>query len=111
MPIQFGVLEVSLPDKPQTALRFIVVKGFCEKLILLLTNLKDTNSFRSLWQVVEGYLTCWRMEKAIRFIKQAYRLEDLRVLTYERLKNMAALVLCAAHFEDFWMGFEKKKLD
>lgn len=108
VPIQFGVLEVSLPDKPQTELRLIVVKGFGEKPMLLLTNLKGTDSFRSLWQVVEGYLTRWRVEEAIRFIKQAYRLEDLRVLTYERLKNMAALVLCAAHFAASWMGLGEK---
>ena len=62
--------------------------------MMLLTNLRGTNSFRSLWQVVEGYVTRWRVEETIRYIKQSYRLEDLRVLTYERLKNMAALVLC-----------------
>ena len=108
VPIQFGVLEVTLPDRPQTALRLVVVKGFGEKPMLLLTNLKGTNSYRSLWQVVEGYMTRWRVEEEIRFIKQSYRLEDLRVLTYERLKNMAALVLCAAHFAASWMGMGER---
>ena len=108
VPIQFGVLEVTLPDRPGTALRLVVVRGFGEKPMLLLTNLKGTDSFRSLWQVVEGYVTRWRVEEAIRFIKQAYRLEELRVLSYGRIKNMAALVLCAAHFAASWMGLGEK---
>ena len=108
VPIQIGVQEVSLPDRPETALRLVVVKGFGEKPMMLLTNLRGTNSFRSLWQVVEGYVTRWRVEETIRYIKQSYRLEDLRVLTYERLKNMAALVLCAAHFAASWLGQGEK---
>ena len=76
--------------------------------MLLLTNLKGTKSFKSLWQVVEGYITRWRVEETIRYIKQSYRLEDMRVLSYERLKNMAALVLCTAHFAASWMGFGER---
>ena len=108
VPIQFGVLEVSLPDRPGTDLRLVVVRGFGEKPMLLLTNLKGTKSFKSLWQVVEGYITRWRVEETIRYIKQSYRLEDMRVLSYERLKNMAALVLCTAHFAASWMGFGER---
>ena len=108
VPIQFGVLEVTLPDRPETALRLVVVKGFGPRPMLLLTNLTGTKSYKSLWQVVEGYVTRWRVEEAIRFIKQAYRLEGLRVLTYERLRNMAALVLCASHFAAAWMGMGER---
>ena len=108
VPIQFGVLEVTLPDKPETALRLVVVRGFGQAPMLLLTNLRGTKSFKSLWQVVGGYLTRWRVEEAIRYVKQAYRLEGLRVLTYERLKNMAALVLCASHFAAAWMGMGER---
>ena len=48
------------------------------------------------------------MEEAIRFIKQSYRLEDMRLLNYARLKNMAALVVCAAVFASGWMGLGEK---
>ena len=47
------------------------------------------------------------MEEAIRFIKQSYRLEDMRLLNYARLKNMAALVVCAAVFASGWIPWEK----
>lgn len=38
------------------------------------------------------------MEETIRFIKQSHNLEDIRVLTYERLRNLAVLVLAVAKF-------------
>jgi hypothetical protein len=38
------------------------------------------------------------VEDTIRFIKQSYNVEDIRVLAYQRLKNMAALVSAAAFF-------------
>lgn len=106
--IGFGVLDVRLPDRPGTPLRMVVVKGFGQKPMMLLTNLEGTESYRSLWQVVEGYITRWRVEEAIRFIKQAYSLEDMRLLNYARLKNMAALAVCAASFAATWMGLGEK---
>ena len=44
------------------------------------------------------------MEETIRFIKQSYRLEDVRVLDDERLRNRAALVMAAAYFAAVWLG-------
>jgi len=61
-----------------------------------------------LWWVVEAYLTRWRVEDTIRFIKQSYDFEDVRVLTYQRLKNMAVLVLAASYFAAVWLGTRTK---
>jgi hypothetical protein len=57
---------------------------------------------------VEAYLTRWRVEDTIRFIKQSYNFEDIRVLTYNRLKNMATLVLAASYFAAVWLGTRTK---
>lgn len=48
------------------------------------------------------------MEETIRFIKQSYRLEDLRVLHYERLRNLAARVMASAYFAAAWLGHSLK---
>jgi hypothetical protein len=101
--IQYGAMSVRLPGREE-ALRLIVVKGFGEKPMLLLTDLAGTDSRQSLWQAVDGYLTRWRVEDAIRYIKQSYRLEDVRLLDYTRLKNMMAVVLAAAFFASVWLG-------
>jgi hypothetical protein len=44
-----------------------------------------------LWWTIEAYLTCWRIEETIRFVKQSYQTEDIRVSTYKRLRNMMGL--------------------
>ena len=72
--------------------------------MLLLTNVAVKGTRRSVWWIVQGYLTRWLVEETIRFIKQSYRLEDLRVLDYERLRNLAALVMAAAYFAAVWLG-------
>jgi hypothetical protein len=59
---------------------------------------------RVLWSVVEGYLTRWRIEEAIRSTKQSYNLKDIRVLTYRRLCNLTALVLAASYFAAVHLG-------
>ena len=46
----------------------------------------------------------WRVEDAIRFVKQSYNLEDIRLLRYRRLKNMVALLLAVIYFNCAWLG-------
>jgi len=41
---------------------------------------------------------------AIRFVKQSYELEDIRVLTYQRLRNLAVLVNAVAFFTAVVLG-------
>lgn len=96
-PIQFGYRPVKLPGREES-LYLVVVRGFGKEPMLLLTNLPMRKNRKVLWQVVEGYLSRWMVEETIRFIKQSYNLEDLRVLDYERLKNLVGLVLAAAFF-------------
>ena len=79
-----------------------------EKPMMLLTTLRAARSRRSLQQVVEGYLTRWRVEETIRFVKQAYEIEDVRLLRYDRLKAMAAIVLAVAYFAMAWLGLREK---
>ena len=95
--LDFGACLVRFPgfDRP---LFLVVVRGFGEKPLLLLTTMPIKKSRKSLWRVVESYLARWRVEETIRFIKQSYQLEDIRLLTYQRLQNMASLVMTTAYF-------------
>ncbi len=103
LTLQFGFRPVKLPRREEQ-LYLVVVRGLGEKPTMLLTNLSLLPSRKSLWSVVEGYLSRWLVEESIRFIKQSYRLEDIRVLSYERLRNLTALVLAAAYFAAVWLG-------
>jgi hypothetical protein len=106
--IQFGFCPVRLPEHPERQLWLVVVKGFGNKPLMLLTTEPMRKNRAMVWWIVQAYLTRWRVEDTIRFIKQSYNLEDIRVLTYERLKNMAALVLAAAFFTAVQIGYRPK---
>jgi len=105
--LEFGSRKVRLPGRPED-LSLVVVKGFGEKPLMLLTNVKIRGSRRDLWRMVESYLVRWRIEETIRFIKQSYQLEDIRLLTYVRLQNMMALVTAVAYFTMAYLGLKTK---
>ena len=75
----------------------------------------DTNALagardsQSLWWIAQIYLTRWKIEETFRFIKQSYNLEDIRVMKYQRLKNLVLLVTAAAYFAATFLG-QKMKL-
>jgi len=106
--LEYGFRRVNLPGRDEIVY-LVVVRGLGEEPLMLLTNVALKPSRCSLWFAVSGYLARWMVEEAIRFIKQSYRLEDLRVLDYERLKNLVALTLATAYFAAVWLG-ERLKL-
>lgn len=101
--LEYGSMPVRLPGHAER-MHLVVVKGFGSEPMMILTNVPVSESRMSVWFIVESYLTRWRVEETIRFIKQSYRLEDLRVLDYQRLRNLMALVLAAVVFSAVWLG-------
>jgi hypothetical protein len=79
-------------------LTMVVVKGFSSRPMILLTSLKIKPTQKDIWFIIEAYLKRWSVEETIRFIKQTYDLENIRVLRYTRLKNLMALLLAAFYF-------------
>lgn len=105
--ISIGFIRVKLPFHKEW-LYLVVVKGFGEKPLMLLTNVKE-EVFDPL-RVLEIYLTRWKCEESYRFIKQAYNLEDIRVLSYTALRNMVVLVHAVFYFISVELG-KKLKLN
>jgi hypothetical protein len=102
----FGGTTVRLPGSKRS-LSLMVVWGFGQKPLMLLTTLPRGSRKRA-WRIVESYLARWRVEETIRFMKQSYDLEDIRLLTYERLRTMAVLVMAAAYFACVHLGRRAK---
>jgi len=102
-----GLRKVRLPDRREE-LTLVVVKGFGEEPLMILTNLPVRRSRKSIWHVVQSYITRWRIEDVIRFVKQSYRLEDIRCLTYRRLQALMVLVTAAAYFAAVYLGLRMK---
>jgi len=103
----FGSIPVKLPghDEP---LFLVVVDGFGREPMMLLTTHRITRSRASHWQIVQFYLTRWRIEETIRFFKQSYQLEDIRLLTYRRLQNMMSILTAVIYFAMVYLGLRVK---
>ena len=107
--LRYGVEPIRLVGR-QEQLQLVVVAGYGEEPLLLLTNALDrARDSQSLWWIVQIYLTRWKIEETFRFIKQSYNLEDIRVMKYQRLKNLVVLVTAAAYFAATFLG-QKMKL-
>lgn len=106
--IEFGFRPVRLPEWPEVRLWLVVVKGFGEEPMMLLTTEPMRLKRSVVWWAVAAYLTRWRVEETIRFIKQSYQLEDVRVLTYARLRNVAMLVFSCFFFAAVYLGRKAK---
>jgi hypothetical protein len=84
------------------------VKGFGEKPMMLLTNVAI--KYQWVVQILGVFLTQWKREESYRFIKQAYNLEDVRVLSYTALRNMMVFVQAVFYFVSVELG-KKLKLN
>jgi len=107
--LRYGVEPIRLVGREEQ-LHLVVVAGFGQEPMLLLTNaLAGARDSQSLWWIAQIYLTRWKIEETFRFIKQSYNLEDIRVMKYQRLKNLVVLVTAVAYFAATYLG-QKMKL-
>jgi hypothetical protein len=72
LDIDFGFRLVRLPECPDRQLWLIVAKGFGRTPMMILTTRRVSRNRNKLWWVIDAYLTRWRIEETIRFIKQSY---------------------------------------
>lgn len=95
--ISYGYMPVKLPDHDDQ-LYMLVVEGFGNKPMMLLTTEPLKRKRKVLYRVLGYYLKRWSIEETIRFIKQTYDMENIRVLKYSRLRNMMGLLLAVFYF-------------
>jgi len=107
--LQYGITRVSFKDIPGQSFYAVVIKGFGQKPMILLTNLQvDINNPNDVYAVIERYLTRWKCDECFRYIKQSYNLEDVRLLSYKGIRNMTVLVHAIAYFTSIWIGLDLK---
>jgi hypothetical protein len=95
--ITFGYREARLAARPEP-LYLLVIKGLGPQPLMLLTNVPLRRSRKVLWRMVQAYLKRWSVEQTIRFVKQSYDLENVRVLNYTGLQNLLPLLLAVMYF-------------
>ena len=102
--VWYNALSVKLLGR-QERLFMVVVKGFGQEPMMLLTNCRvNLRVKESIWRIVEIYLTRWKCDESFRYIKQSYNLEDLRVRSYIGIRNIVVLVLAVSYFAAVYLG-------
>lgn len=105
--LELGALPVRLPKKPEIRLWLVVIRGWGQEPILLLTNVTPEGETPERpyekW-IAEIYLTRHACEDTFRFLKQAYQVEDVRVRRYTALRNTYVLVHAVMYFVSAVIG-------
>lgn len=105
--LKFGFKKVCFPGT-DVPLWLLVVRGFGQKPMMLLTTEPVSRSRKALWRLIRAYMRRWAIEETIRFVKQSYELEDVRVLGYRSLQNLMPLVMAAAYFASVVLDTQAK---
>ncbi|MGH9440297.1 MAG: hypothetical protein ACRD22_21125, partial [Terriglobia bacterium] len=62
LKLRYGVEPIRLPGREEK-MCLVVVAGFGQEPMLLLTNLGGVRDSQSLWWIVQMYLTRWKIEE------------------------------------------------
>ena len=107
--LTFGITQVALPNNAKQLFYAVVIKGFGQHPMILITNLEvNTWESKAIYYVLEVYLTRWKCDECYRYIKQSYNLEDVRVRSYTSIRNTVAMVHAIAYFTSVYMGLSLK---
>lgn len=107
--LTFGITQVALPNNAKQLFYAVVIKGFGQYPMILITNLEvNTWESKAIYYVLEVYLTRWKCDECYRYIKQSYNLEDVRVRSYTSIRNTVAMVHAIAYFTSVYMGLSLK---
>ncbi len=102
--INYNSVQIKLPDRDDK-LFMVVVKGFGMEPMMLITNCNINARYKeSIWRIVDIYLTRWKCDESFRYIKQCYNLEDIRVRSYNGIRNIVVLVLAVSYFAAVYLG-------
>jgi len=109
LELQYGITPIRLKDIPAEVFYAVIIKGFGQKPMVLLTNLQvDICNPNEVYAIIERYLTRWKCDECFRYIKQSYNLEDVRLLSYNGIRNMTVFVHAIAYFTSIWIGLDLK---
>ena len=112
--LQFGATPVALPTHHQQPLWLLTIEsGLASQAeqpnSYLLTNQPLRRNRAVLWRLVLSFLQYGHAVSTNRAIKHRFDFDDVRVLSYQRLRNLATLVQAAAFAEALWPGVELKE--
>jgi len=116
--VHFGAVPVRVPAHPDRPQWLVAVKGMAGEPrgpatdldpFLMLTSEPMPRNRTVLWNLVWSFLSYWDAIQTNQAIKEHFDFDDVRVLTYDRLRNLGILVLGASFVESQWPGITLTK--
>lgn len=109
--LQFGATPVTLPERQEQSLWLLTIESGLaaqgeQPTSYLLTNQPLRRNRAVLWRLVLSFLQYGHAVRTNRSIKSEFDFDDVRVLSYQRLRNLATLVHAAAYVRALWPGVE-----
>lgn len=92
--VKISMIPVELPEFRDTTLQLVIVHGFGQTPMMLLTNLKPDDK-RLCVTICKVYLMHWRIEEYFKFKKQSFGFENLRVQSLQSIRNLDLLLTIA----------------
>ena len=107
--LHFGATPVRLPTRPQRPHWLLTIESGLatqgeQPTSHLLTTRPMRQSREILWRQVLSFLQFGHAVNTNRELKHHFNFDDVRVLSYQRLRNLAVLVQAAAFVEAQWPG-------
>jgi len=97
VPCKTSIISVKLPAFRDVPLHLVTVYGLGEEPLMLLTNLKSTDSKLSN-AIAKAYLLRWRVEENFRFKKQQFEMEGFRVRKLTAIRALHRIVTILVGF-------------
>ena len=92
--VKISIIPIELCEFQGVSLNLVVVYGFGEIPMMLITNL-DSDDKRICVTVCKVYLMRWRIEEYFKFKKQCFDYENLRVRSLKSIRNLDFLLTMA----------------
>jgi hypothetical protein len=93
-----GAMRIALPDDPEKHYSLVVVWQGSKKRAWYLMSSLPSMTLNQLKKITLAYVRRWGVEDAARVIKQAFDLENIRLLTFQGIRRMVWLTLWAYGF-------------
>jgi len=103
---KISIVPVKLPCEPEKELNLVVVYGFGEIPMMLLSNLNSDDKRLSV-AIAKVYLMRWRIEEYYKFKKQQFKFEDMRVRSLKSIRTLDLLITIAIGY----IGIMNEKQD
>lgn len=86
-------IKVKLPVLKDTPLYMLVIYGYGEKPMKLLTN-RSIKGKKDVLHILKGYITRWRIEELFRVQKEEFKLESIRTMSLSSLRILYTMMNC-----------------